>query len=149
MTLEKAPVVNTQMLIRRPVADVFEAFVNPAITTRFWFTKSSGRVEPGARLTWEWEMYGASTPVQVQDVQPNERIRIEWNDAPLPVEWRFSPHGERATLVSISTSGFRGTDDEILAQAIDSMGGFTMVLAAAKALLEHDIELNLVRDAHP
>ncbi|MBC7990984.1 MAG: polyketide cyclase, partial [Luteimonas sp.] len=27
------------MLIRRPVAEVFEAFVDPAITSRFWFTR--------------------------------------------------------------------------------------------------------------
>jgi hypothetical protein len=29
------------------------------------------------------------------------------------------------------------------------MGGFAMVLAGAKALLEHDIELNLVGDSFP
>jgi hypothetical protein len=29
------------------------------------------------------------------------------------------------------------------------MGGFTMVLAGLKALLEHGIELNLVGDHHP
>ena len=40
-----APVMSkTAMLIRRPVADVFEAFINPDITTKFWFTKSSGRL---------------------------------------------------------------------------------------------------------
>jgi len=37
----------TQMLIRKPVAKVFEAFVNPDITTKVWFAKSSGRT--GAR----------------------------------------------------------------------------------------------------
>ncbi len=30
------------MLIRKPVAEVFEAFVNPDITSKFWFTKGSG-----------------------------------------------------------------------------------------------------------
>ena len=39
------PVAKAEMLIRKPVVEVFEAFVNPAVTTRFWFTKSSGRVE--------------------------------------------------------------------------------------------------------
>jgi uncharacterized protein YndB with AHSA1/START domain len=29
------------MLIRKPVAEVFEAFVDPAITSRFWFNKGS------------------------------------------------------------------------------------------------------------
>lgn len=34
-----------EMLIRRPVAEVFEAFVDPAITTQFWFTHSTGRLD--------------------------------------------------------------------------------------------------------
>ena len=32
-----------EKLIRKPVAKVFEAFINPEITTKFWFTKSSGK----------------------------------------------------------------------------------------------------------
>ena len=28
-----------EMLIRKPVAEVFEAFINPDITSKFWFTK--------------------------------------------------------------------------------------------------------------
>lgn len=44
LKLTKVPLVKTGMLIRKPVADVFEAFIDPLITTMFWFTKSSGRV---------------------------------------------------------------------------------------------------------
>lgn len=32
------PIAKTAMLIRKPVADVFEALVNPEITAKFWFT---------------------------------------------------------------------------------------------------------------
>ena len=42
--LEQVPITNTAMLIRRPAGDVFEAFVDPDFTTKFWFTTSSGRV---------------------------------------------------------------------------------------------------------
>lgn len=31
-------IAKTEMLIRRPVAEVFEAFIEPEITTKFWFT---------------------------------------------------------------------------------------------------------------
>ena len=34
-----------EMLIRKPVKDVFEAIINPEITTKFSFTKSSGRLD--------------------------------------------------------------------------------------------------------
>ena len=35
-----APVAGTEMLIRRPVAVVFDAFIDPAVTTR-WTTRVS------------------------------------------------------------------------------------------------------------
>jgi len=47
MTTTKPPMVETQMMIRKPVSTVFQAFIDPAITTHFWFTKSSEN--------WKWE----------------------------------------------------------------------------------------------
>ena len=137
------------MLIRKPVAEVFEAFVDPAITTQFWFTKSSGRLEAGKEVQWDWEMYGVSAQVTVKAVEQYTRILIEWDDPPCPVEWQFTPRTDDTTLVSISNWGFSGSEDEVVAKAIDSMGGFTLVLAGLKALLEHSVVLNLVADHYP
>jgi uncharacterized protein YndB with AHSA1/START domain len=149
MTLQNAPVAKTQMLIRRPVAEVFEAFVDPAITTKFWFTRSSGRLEPGKEVRWDWEMYGVGTQVRVKAVEQDRRILIEWDDPPCPVEWLFTPREDNTTFVTISNWGFQGSDDEAVAKAIDSMGGFSFVLAGLKALLEHNVVLNLVADHFP
>ena len=52
-------------------------------------------------------------------------------------------------MVSITASGFDGTDDEKVARAMDSMGGFTSLLAGCKAYLEFGVALNLVADHHP
>ncbi len=143
------PLVTAQMLIRRPANVVFEAFVDPAITTRFWFTRSSGRLESGGEVRWDWEMYGASADVRVLDLEPDKRILIEWGNPATQVEWQFDSRGSETTLVKISCEGFVGSEDEIVAAALDSMGGFTSVLASLKALLEHGVELNLVADHHP
>ena len=43
-------------------------------------------------------------------------------------------------------SGIAGTGDAVVEQLVDSTGGFALVLAAAKAYLEHGIELNIVAD---
>jgi uncharacterized protein YndB with AHSA1/START domain len=59
------------MLVRKPVADVFEACVNPDIITKFWFTKSSGRLEVGKQVHSEWEMYDISISVTVKAIEPN------------------------------------------------------------------------------
>jgi uncharacterized protein YndB with AHSA1/START domain len=149
-TENNAPVVETQMLIRRPIAQVFEAFVDPAVTTRFWFTKSSGKLEANKQLRWEWEMYGASVEVDVKAVEPNQRILIAWGsaDAKTSVEWTFERKGDDRTLVAIKNWGFAAGADGI-AHAVDSMGGFTLALAALKAFLEHGIDLKVVVDRHP
>ncbi|HEY0823550.1 MAG TPA: SRPBCC domain-containing protein [Ramlibacter sp.] len=149
MALSPPLSVHAQMLIRRPASEVFRAFVEPAYTTKFWFTRSTGPLVPGAQVHWEWEMYGAGTEVRVVAVEQDQRLRIEWDDPPRPVEWRFEPRGSGQTLVTVETSGFRGTDDEIVAQALDAKGGFTTVLAACKAFLEHGLQLELVRDQFP
>lgn len=143
------PTVQTQMLIRRPIDEVFNAFVDPAVTTRFWFTGSSGRLEPGARVTWAWEMYGVSADVRVKAIEQPSRILIEWDEPSTTVEWRFTSPEAEATLVKISNTGFKGTGEEVVAMALDSMGGFSLVLAALKAWLEHGIALDLVADRNP
>ena len=146
MTMQAEPVTRAEMLIRRPVAEVFEAFVDPAITSRFWFTRASKRLKEGEVVTWHWDMYGVSAEVAVRSVEHNRRILIEW---PTPVEWIFTPRSADTTFVSITASGFVGSGDEKVAQAIDSMGGFSLTLAGCKALLEHGVELNLVADHNP
>jgi uncharacterized protein YndB with AHSA1/START domain len=151
LQLTQAPVAKAAMLIRRPAAEVFAAFIDPAITTRFWFTKSSGRLEPGKHVTWTWEMYNISIEVVVKEIEPNKRILIEWGNygAMTTVEWIFSPFGDDATYVTITNSGFQGDGDKVVHDAIDSTTGFTWVLAGLKALLEHNIELNAIVDAFP
>jgi uncharacterized protein YndB with AHSA1/START domain len=149
--LTQTPVATAAMLIRRPAAEVFEAFADPAITSKFWFTKGSGRLEPGAQVQWEWEMYGVSAPVSVREIEQNRRIVIEWSGphGTKSVEWTFTPHTDDTTYVRITESGFGGTADEIVAQALDSTGGFALVIAGLKAWLEHGISLNLVLDSYP
>jgi uncharacterized protein YndB with AHSA1/START domain len=142
-----------QMLIRRPVSEVFDAFVDPDVTTKFWFTKSTGKLEAGRHLQWTWEMYGATAEVDVLVVDQDERIVIEWpygpKAAPTTVEWTFVPLADDRTFVTVTNYGFSGTPDEIAEQAIGSTGGFNLVLAGTKALLEHNVLLNLVADHAP
>jgi uncharacterized protein YndB with AHSA1/START domain len=151
LQLKQVPITKTGMLIRKPVADVFEAFVNPDITTKFWFTKSSGRLEAGKQVQWDWEMYGVSIPVTVKAIEPNKRIVIEWPGygGLTTVEWVFAPQKDGTTFVSITEAGFTGDGDELVKQVTDSTQGFSLALAGLKGLLEHDVRLNLVADRYP
>jgi uncharacterized protein YndB with AHSA1/START domain len=151
LELTKTPVTNTAMLIRKPVAKVFEAFINPEITTKFWFTKGSGELEVGKQVQWDWEMYQISVPVTAKTIEPNKRIVIEWPgySGPTTVEWLFAPYKDDTTFVEITETGFIGTGDELVKQVTDSTQGFSLVLAGLKALLEHNVQLNLVADRYP
>jgi uncharacterized protein YndB with AHSA1/START domain len=151
LELTQTPVAKTGMLIRRSVSDVFAAFIDPAITTQFWFTKSSGRLEAGRQVKWEWEMYGTSTQVSVKTVEPNRRIVIEWDgySGRTTVEWKFASLENGTTFVSITESGWTGDGDTLVKYACNSTQGFTWTLAGLKALLEHEIRLNLVADRFP
>ena len=92
------------MLIRKPAAEVFEAFVDPEITSKFWFNIGSVRLEAGKTVQWDWEMYDVSAQVLVKEIESGKRILIEW---PTRVEWIFTPDGDDATFVSITDSGFQ------------------------------------------
>lgn len=146
-----APIVTAEMFIRRPVAEVFAAFVDPAVTTNFWFTRSTGPLEAGQQVEWFWDMYGVSAQVDVKAVEPDRLIAVEWGDpgAMTTVEWTFQDFGAQGTFVRITNSGFAGAPDELLAQVADASGGFHLVLAGLKAWLEHGIQLNLVGDKFP
>ncbi len=151
LKLTQMPVAKAEMLIRRPVTEVFEAFINPTMTTKFWFTRSSGRLEPGKQVQWDWEMYDVSSQVSVKAIEENKRILIEWSGYGTPnlVEWIFTTPSENTTFVSITYTGFSGNGDELVNQAIGSTEGFTLVLCGLKAFLEHNILLHLVADRFP
>ena len=151
MQIKTAPIATTAMLIRKPVAEVFEAFVNPAITSKFWFTKGSGRLQVGEQIRWDWEMYNHFELVTVKAIEVNKRILIEWDSygTLTPVEWLFTSPSDTTTFVSITNSGFGGDADEVVKQTLDTTEGFALVLAGAKAYLEHNICLNLVADRFP
>ena len=96
-------------------------------------------------------MYGISVPVTAKTIEPNKRIVIEWpgHNNPTTVEWLFVPQKDGTTFVSITEAGFTGNGDELVKQVTDSTQGFSLVLAGLKALLEHDVRLNLVADRYP
>jgi uncharacterized protein YndB with AHSA1/START domain len=151
LQLTRVPVAETGMLIRRPVADVFEAIINPEITTQFWFTRSSGRLDAGQPVRWDWEMYDVSIQVTPRSIEPNKRILIEWPgySGPTTVEWTFAALQDGTTFVRVSESGFVGTGDQLVKYVADSTQGFTLMLAGLKALLEHGVRLNLTGDRYP
>ena len=148
--ISKPPVAHTAMLIRRPVAEVFEAIIDPAITSHYWFSKGSGRLQVGKPVQWDWEMYDVSIEVTAKTIEPNKLIVMEWPgySGQTAVTWNFQDV-EDGTFVDVEETGWTGTGDELIKFVCDSTEGFTWTLAGMKAYLEHGLELGFVADRFP
>jgi hypothetical protein len=116
---------------------------NPIQTTASLFavrpSDGNGRCTAPGRKVW------------VKEIEDNSRILIDWgdDDETTTVEFRFVPYGDDASDVRVTETGHTGDGNEVAARAADSTGGFTFMVCALKALLEHDVVLTVVLDAHP
>lgn len=149
MENNKSYCVETQMQIRKPASQVFNAFIDPNMTKEFWFTKGSDKLEIGKTVTWTWEMYNHSTQVFVKDIIENEKITIEWGEPLTTVVFEFKALSDGTTYVTIKEFGYDKIGNELLDTVKDATGGFTTVLDGLKAFLEHGINLNLIADKFP
>src|SRR4051794_23378589 len=106
LQLTPIPSANGGMVIRRPAEAGFEAIMDPAIATQFLYTKSSGRLEPGATFRWEHEWIDFSCGAEVREVDQNRRILFDasWSEegATLTLEFRFVPADDDATYVQVN-----------------------------------------------
>jgi uncharacterized protein YndB with AHSA1/START domain len=145
------PSAKTEMMIRKPVKEVFEAIVNPNVTTKFWFTESTGTLQEGKSVIWTWKMYNVSVPVSVIEINANQHVIIEWGEGKhySKVKFSFKPLSDSKTYLSILNYDFKVEGDELINKVLDATGGFTLLLAGLKAYLEHRIQLNLVADKFP
>ena len=86
--------------------------------------------------------------VRVKSAEKPHSLHIEWGDSEqfTEVVWAFESKGDEGTIVRITESGFSGDQSEIVQAALDSTGGFNQVITAAKALLEHNAQINVVAD---
>lgn len=138
------------MIIHRPAPEVFEAFVDPAVMTKFWFPRASGRLEEGKEVKWfvGTDADAFEIIVRVKEVQKPHFLHIEWGSDGVftDVRWDFESTSDGQTVVRICESGFHGDQHEVIRTALDSTGGFNQVITAAKALLEHNTRINVVED---
>jgi len=149
METKKTPIVECQMMVREPVSEVFQAFIDQSITTKFWFTKSSAPLQAGETVTWQWEMYNVTIQAKVKEIIANKSIAIQWGDPSTNIDFEFTTLTDQSTYVVVKNYGFSQTGDELIEAINNNAGGFTTMLDGLKAYLEHGIVLNLVRDKFP
>jgi uncharacterized protein YndB with AHSA1/START domain len=140
-----APIGKAAMLIRRPASEVYRAFVEPEMLTRFWLSAASGPLAVGRSVKWDFMVPGATVQSEAMALEEARRIEVAWPDGTM-VSWRFSPSVESSTLVEIEHRGFKGSPQQLVEAAVDSTQGFSIVLCDLKILLETNTSPRLVRD---
>ncbi len=138
-----------QTTINRTAQDVFEAIADPAILTRYFVDRATGRLEPGAGIVWHWNEWG-DYPVVVDKVIPGKRITLRLNTMAwgksktdsydVRVDFEIEELEPNKTMLRISESGWKDDADGIKA-SYENCGGWQHMADCAKAWLEHGIDL--------
>jgi len=150
-----------QAKIRKPRHEVFEAVADPKHLSAYFTTGgASGRIQEGVTVKWRFADFPSDEgfPVLVKKVVPDELIVLEWEagdevdiakpDKQLPpslgyytrVEMRFETLESGLTLVRISESGWRETEQGLRASYGNCQGWMNMA-CCLKAYLEYGINL--------
>lgn len=141
--------------IARPVAEVFEAVVDPKQLSHYFTTGGAkGRLETGTTVTWDFADFPGAFPVEIVEVEENRRIVLRWeaNEGPpegettppagysTTVTMLFEPLDDGRTLVSIAEEGWHQTEGGLKA-SYGNCQGWSQMLCAMKAWIEHGINL--------
>lgn len=136
-------IARAELLIHKTPEVVFDAFVNPSTIEKFWLKSTSGPLIKGAIVNWEFMVQGAYETVTVTEFIENQTIGFTWSDD-IAVKFEFHRQGSNGTKVSVSATGFEGTEKET--KAVNATEGFAIVLCDLKCLLETGQSGNMVRD---
>ena len=139
--------------IAKPLAEVFEAVVNPDHLSQFFTTGGArGQLESGSVVTWDFHDFPGAFPVKVVSVEPNARIVLHWgaaDDAPegeafaehdTTVTMTFEGLEDGRTLVAITEEGWRETPKGLKA-SYGNCEGWTGMLFAMKMWVEHGLKI--------
>ena len=125
--------------IQKPVEEVFEAVVDPQKITSYFISESSGRMEAGKELQWEFGDFPGKFPVQVREVRTNQRVSFVWDEDTV-VNISFEGQRDGSTVVHI-TEGEKDLTEENLNWLIGNTFGWGNFLDCLKAYVEYGINL--------
>ncbi|WP_304517629.1 SRPBCC domain-containing protein [Cecembia rubra] len=135
--------ISTSLQISKTPKEVFEAIIDPAHMTHYFISKSSGKMEAGKTLDWEFPEFPGSFPVRILSVKPYESINFEWDgdSHPLEVNIYLEPKNEgNSTLVKVEEKEMEA-NEEGLNWLKNNTAGWANFLACLKAYLEYGINL--------
>lgn len=137
-------IARAKMLVRRPAREVFNAFVQPALITKFWLESTTGPLAQGAQVEWHFMVPGATERVRVTAFDEPHRLAFTWSEGGLAVDMKFLEEQKGITVAGVEVRGFEGGDG--MDQVVNATEGFSIVLCDLKVFLESGHSASLVKD---
>ena len=134
--------IKTTLQIQKPNHEVFEAIVNPEKMTNYFISKSSGRMESGKQLIWQFPEFENDFPIRVDKIEIDKYISYYWliDDLELLVEINLLSVDSNSTIITI-TEKSRKIDEAGINWLKGNTEGWANFLACLKAYLEYGINL--------
>ena len=136
--------IKVGLKMSKPEHEVFEAIVDPDKMSNYFISTSTGRMEEGATLTWQFPEFDMEFPVRVDKIKKDKYISYYWNDiedgTETRVEITLKPMEDNTTIVSITEKG-RNNDEKGIKWLKANTEGWANFLACLKAYLEYGINL--------
>lgn len=128
-----------------PPARAYDAIADPTqLQQHFTMGGARGRMEAGATSTWEFADFPGAFDIQVVEAESPRILAFEWphpsGDGVNRVTFHFEPVGGNRCKVNVTESGW-SADSVGLKAAYGNCMGWSHMLSAMKAWLDHDIQL--------
>jgi uncharacterized protein YndB with AHSA1/START domain len=133
--------------ILKPVAEVREAIVDPALMSGYFISGGDRRMQAGESVRWEFADVGGELAVDVEEVG-DDAVRFRWGASGVDskVEIELEPYDDDSTVVTITETGWP-MDDDGVARALEQTAGWGDFLCSMKAFLVYGVKLREGRTA--
>ncbi len=138
----KSLIIKAQIQVSKLPEEVYEAIVDPAKMSNYFISQSSGRMEAGVKLEWQFPEFDMKVPVKVGELRKNEYVSFYWDDTDgkeMLVEINLLPIGNTTHIVV--TEKQRDADEAGVGWLGRNTEGWANFLACMKAYLEYGINL--------
>ena len=134
--------IKVAIQILKPVNEVFEAIVDPIKMSNYFISKSSGIMEEGKQIMWQFPEFDKEFPIRVGKIERDKYISYYWVMEGIEhlVEISLTPKERNAIIVGITEKG-RNNDEAGINWLKGNTEGWANFLACLKAYLEYGINL--------
>lgn len=141
MTTDKLE-IKVAMQIQKPIHQVFDAIIKPDRMSYYFISKSTGIMEEGSELVWNFPEFELDCPIRVGKIIKDEYISFYWlvDEIELLVEMTLTERENNTTLVTI-TEKSRDNDEKGLKWLSGNSFGWANFLTCLKGYLEYRINL--------